>query len=415
MQKKRAIKVGVFGVGRGKSFMGVGARANGLQLTSICDKWEEKLIEVAKANGVEAYTDFDEFLKSDIEAVVLANYFHEHAPYAIRALKAGKHVISECTACFTMAEGVALARAVEKSGLIYMFAENYPYMNYNQEMKRLYDKGEVGELKHAECEYVHPEPPEVWADNSLGFDHWRNWLPSTYYCTHSIAPVIYITNTRPTMVNAFVVAYDKDDPGISGNYRINDSAATLMLRMDNGATVKSLHGWIRGHAVYTRIHGNRGLMENSRHGDRQRLIISKGYDVRQYEPHELVYKPDFPVDQHLVKNAGHGGGDYFTLKAFADAIRTKKQPFLDVYKGIDMSLCAIQGWRSALEDGAPYVIPDFRKESERKKYVNDHWSPDVKEKRAKFKAPNSILGEIKQTKQAISLSEKVWKAKGYKA
>ena len=52
------------------------------------------------------------------------------------ALTAGKHVMSETAACHTLGEGVALARAVEKSGKIYMFAENYPYMVYNQEMRR---------------------------------------------------------------------------------------------------------------------------------------------------------------------------------------------------------------------------------------------------------------------------------------
>ena len=61
-----------------------------------------------------------------MDAVVLANYFHQHAPFAIKALKADKHVMSETAACHTLGEGVALARAVEKSGKIYMFAENYP-------------------------------------------------------------------------------------------------------------------------------------------------------------------------------------------------------------------------------------------------------------------------------------------------
>ena len=36
--------------------------------------------------------------------------------------------MSETAACHTLGEGVALARAVEESGKIYMFAENYPYM-----------------------------------------------------------------------------------------------------------------------------------------------------------------------------------------------------------------------------------------------------------------------------------------------
>jgi len=71
-------------------------------------------------------------------------------------LDAGKHVMSECIACKTLGEGVALARAVERSGRIYMFAENYAYFAYVQEMRRLYRAGEIGEVRYAEGEYNHP-------------------------------------------------------------------------------------------------------------------------------------------------------------------------------------------------------------------------------------------------------------------
>ncbi|PCJ54730.1 MAG: hypothetical protein COA79_21440 [Planctomycetota bacterium] len=415
MAKKKIIKVGVLGVGRGRSFMGNGAKLNGLKLVSICDTWEEKLNSVGAELNVDTYSDFDEFLKSDIDAVVLANYFHEHAPFAIKALKAGKHVMSECTTCFTLAEGVALARAVEKSGKIYMLAENYPYMNYNQEMRRLYLKGEVGELKHAECEYVHPDTPEVQTARSCGINHWRNWIPSTYYCTHSIAPVMYITETRPVMVNGFVIPFDKDDPQCKDRYTISDTSATLMVRLDNDAILKSTHGGLKGHGNYTRIHGSKGLMENSRHTDRKQLIITKDYmDKKKGEPSQVIYSPDFPVDNELAKKAGHGGGDFFTNRDFAIAINTGKQPFLDVYKGIDMSLCAIQGWRSALENGAPYPIPDFRKESVRKKHANDHWSPRIDGTPKKYQAPTSVLGKIKTSKKAMAFSQNNWDKQGYK-
>ena len=53
---------------------------------------------------------------------------------------------------------MALARAVEQSGKIYMFAENYPYMVFNQEMKRLYQQGRVGDFKYGEGEYRPPRP-----------------------------------------------------------------------------------------------------------------------------------------------------------------------------------------------------------------------------------------------------------------
>ena len=410
--KQKAIRVGVVGVGRGRSFMRAAA-VTGMELVAICDTWEERLETESKALGVATYVDYDQFLEHDMDAVVLANYFHEHAPFAVKALKAGKHVMSETSACHTLGEGVALARAVERSGKIYMFAENYPYMVYNQEMRRLYQKGDVGEFKYGEGEYVHPDPPEVKLGRSCGRDHWRNWIPSTYYCTHSIAPVMFITDTRPVSVNGFSIPFDFGDRSKTHHMSRADTAAVIMCRMDNGAMMKSLHGALRGHGNYVRIHGNKGLMENSRHGDKQRLRVWKeSWEKKRGEPVETVYKPDFPVHNNRATQAGHGGGDFFTSFEFANAIRTGKQPYLDVYRGIDMSIAGIQAWRSALEDGAPMDVPDFRKESVRRKYAKDDWSPNPKRKK-KGQPSSSILGDIEPSKEAKALAKKVWASRGY--
>ena len=182
-QKK--IRIGVLGVGRGRTFTRT-TDLFGIELVAICDSWEEKLLEVGKELGVATYTDFDKMLEHDLDAVVLANYFHEHAPFAIKALKAGKHVMSECSCCFTLAEGVELIRAVEKSKKIYMLAENYPFTLVNQELRRLYKAGKIGEMVYGEGEYVHPEDANNWAYLAPGIKHWRNWIPSTYYCTSEI-------------------------------------------------------------------------------------------------------------------------------------------------------------------------------------------------------------------------------------
>ena len=408
MAGQKRIRVGVVGVGRGLS---MGTRGT-LELVALCDTWEERLATVGETLGVETYTDFDAFLGHDMDAVILANYFHEHAPFAIKALEAGKHVMSETAACHTLAEGVALVRAVENSGLTYMFAENYPYMVFNQEMRRRYQKGDIGEFKYGEGEYVHPDPPEAKLGRSCGWDHWRNWLPSTYYCTHSIAPVMYITDARPVKVNGFVVPFDHEDPSMCLTAKVQDTAATIICRMNNGAVLKSLHGSLRGHGNYVRIHGNKGLMENCRHGDKMRLRVWKEpWEKRKGEPTEVVYKPDFPVHHGDATRAGHGGGDFFTTYHFANAIRTGEPPYLDVYKGVDMSIAGIQAWRSALADSAPMEVPDFRKEGARRKYRNDHWSPDPTRKGKK--PPSSILGRIEPHKEAQALAKKVWATKGY--
>src|SRR5690606_497378 len=107
-KKQKTIRLGVVGLGRGQSFFGSAAKALGFELVALCDLWEEKLLEIGKRHNVATYTDYDKFLEHDMDAVVLANYFHEHAPFAIKALKAGKHVMSETAACKTLAEGVEL-------------------------------------------------------------------------------------------------------------------------------------------------------------------------------------------------------------------------------------------------------------------------------------------------------------------
>ena len=121
------IRVGVVGVGRGQSFAAGANELVGMELVALCDIWEEHLHALGQKLGVTTYTDYESFLEHDMDAVILANYFHEHAPFAIKALSAGMHVMSECTCNATLAEGVALCRAVEKSSKVYMLAENYPY------------------------------------------------------------------------------------------------------------------------------------------------------------------------------------------------------------------------------------------------------------------------------------------------
>ena len=416
MAKKRGrqnpIRVGVVGVGRGRSFMQA-ASATGMELVAICDTWEERLLAEGKALNVRTYLDYDEFLGCDMDAVVLANYFHQHAPFAVKALDSGRHVMSETAACHTLGEGVALARAVEKSGRIYMFAENYPYMVFNQEMKRLYLKGRVGEFRYGEGEYVHPDPPEVKLARSCGRDHWRNWIPATYYCTHSIAPVMYITDTRPVKVNGFVIPFDFADSTQTLHMNRGDTAAVIICRMDNDAVMKSLHGGLRGHGNYVRIHGNKGVMENCRHGDQHRLRVwYEPWEKRRSDPVETVYKPDFPVHHARATRTGHGGGDFFTTYHFAEAIRSGEPPYLDVYRGIDMSIAGIQAWRSALNDSAPMEVPDFRRESVRRKFARDDWSPDP-ERRKKGQPPSSVLGAIEPADAAKKLARKVWAERGY--
>jgi hypothetical protein len=223
---------------------------------------------------------------------------------------------------------------------------------------------------------------------------------------------MYITDTRPVSASGFVVPFDSTDPQITKHMRVADNAAVIMLTMDNGSVVKSLHGHLRGHGNFVRIHGNKGLMESGRAYGSGMRVVREPWDKRKGEPRETVYHPDFPEYHEQAMRAGHGGGDFFTNYHFANAIRTGEQPYLDVYRGLDMTIAGIQAWRSALDGGKPYEIPDLRDEKVRKKFENDHWSPNP-EAPKKFRMPCSVLGKVTPSPEAEKLAAKVWKEQGY--
>ena len=95
------------------------------------------------------------------------------------------------------------------------------------------------------------------------------------------------------------------------------------------------------------------------------------------------------------------------MRSYTAAIRSGKQPFLDVYRGIDMSLVGIQAYRSALADNVAVEVPDFRKEAVRRRYEKDDWSPDPA-RRKKGQPWPSVLGNITLPPKTRKFAQQVW-------
>ena len=412
-KRGKPIRVGVIGVGRGSSFASGATDLVGMKLVALCDIWKEKLDEAGKKYGVATYTDYDKFLEHDMDAVVLANYFHEHAPFAVKALAAGKHVMSETSCNATLAEGVALCRAVEKSGKIYMLAENYPFTRFNMEMRRLYRSGEIGRVTYAEGEYNHPMDTEGTNSISPGLNHWRNWNYSTSYCTHALAPLMCITDTMPLSVNGLSITAPEITDALP---RRSDPGSVILCRMDNGAVFRIFGLWLPGHSNWYRVHGTRGAMEITRgpgyFGPEQVRVWHDEWNCPASTPKERTYTPDWPEHADLANKAGHGGGDFWTNFEFANAIRSGKQPYLNVYRGVAMSSVGILAWKSALADGAPFAVPDFKKEKSRKAFENDHWSP-FPSHAAPGQPPPSIRGKITPDRAVVAKARAEWARDGY--
>lgn len=379
----KKIKVGVFGAARGMSMIQVLAKHPDAELVAVCDKYEPLLNncrEMARNKdlALACYTDFELFIHHDMDAVVLANYANEHATYAIRLLHSGRHVLSEVLPMETMAQAVALAEAVENSGKVYSYAENYCYMAATSEMKRRYRLGDIGEFRHGEGEYVH-DCELIWPSITYGErTHWRNNFYSSFYCTHSLGPIITITGTRPVRVVGFETP---NTPYMANVGYGGGTSAMEILQMSNGATVKSLHGLLRREpsSVWFSLYGDCGMMESDRWGEGVNRVnlFQTGSPLSEKQ---LSYTPK-PKKAGAFSGLGigHGGGDFFTVHYFLEKILDREEgaEAIDIYQALDMAIPGLLAYRSICNGNSPQTVPDFRDPAQREPYRDDHWCTNI--------------------------------------
>ena len=408
------IKIGVFGVYRGTSMINFLRYSDKGEIVAICDKWKEaieKQKSIINNDNITYYDNFDEFIKHDMDAVILANYATEHAPFAIKAMKAGKHVYSEVLPCQTMKEAVELVETVEETGKVYCYGENYCYLPATREMKKLYEEGKLGEFEYAEGEYIHNCYP-IWQSITYGDEsHWRNNMYSTFYCTHSIGPIVHITKERPVSVIGLEGTHN------ARNFMVGAKGGQFgiaMITFENGGIMKNINGcFLNGNSIWYSLYGSKGKMESEREGKNTRGVDAINVEITGEEKQNYIVKGDESLAQY-----GHNGSDYFTVFNFIEAINgNKNADIIDVYEALDMFLPGMFAYRSILEDGKKMKIPNLRNKEERDLYRNDTACVDPKVA-GEMLLPTTSLGTPEIDKAVYDNMREAWKAeftsdKGY--
>lgn len=113
-------------------------------------------------------TNWEEVInRPDIDIVDISTPGDLHAPMAIAAAKAGKHIICEKPLANTLKEAKAMQAAVEKAGVKNMCGFTYRFNPAVQTIKGMIVRGELGRIFHVRACYqqdwiVDPEFPVNW-------------------------------------------------------------------------------------------------------------------------------------------------------------------------------------------------------------------------------------------------------------
>src|SRR5216684_3105188 len=107
------------------------------EIAAVCDLSESVRSAVGREYGVaRQFAAWQDLVAEPLDAVFVLTS-DSHAPAAIAAAKAGRHVLVEKPMCFSIAEGQAMIDAAEASGVTLMVAYN---KRYDPAYRRLVEK-----------------------------------------------------------------------------------------------------------------------------------------------------------------------------------------------------------------------------------------------------------------------------------
>jgi len=150
----KRLKVGVIGVGGIANTHFPGWKESPYtELVALADIDPQVLKRVADAQGVELrYEDPEDLIRHpDIDIVDICTPNRYHAPLAIAALEAGKHVICEKPLAPTPEEVRKMIEARDRSGKLLMTAQHFRFTGTAKALKAEIEAGALGGIYHARC------------------------------------------------------------------------------------------------------------------------------------------------------------------------------------------------------------------------------------------------------------------------
>ena len=158
---RKPIRIGILGAaGIAPRAIVFPAHATNHQLVAVGARDKSRAEEFAKQYQIKkAYGSYQEVIDDpDVDVIYNALHNGAHAPWNIKALAAGKHVLSEKPSVSNAAEAKEVLAATNKSGKVFMEAFHYYYHPMFQRLLTIIKSGEIGEVIKVESALLTPTP-----------------------------------------------------------------------------------------------------------------------------------------------------------------------------------------------------------------------------------------------------------------
>ncbi len=304
---------------------------------SLCEVEDALARRRADAFGFEKSTaDWRKLVVDpDVDVVSITTPTGLHAPMAIAALEAGKHVWCEKPMAPALADAERMAAAARASGKVAILGYNYIQSPAVRYIAKLLKRGAIGRITQFRVEMdedfmADPDQPFSWrseASSGLG-------APDDF----AVHPMSLISTLigMPREVFGELVKPFPDRPDKGGRRAVETfDIATALLRMDGGATGTiqvSRTAWGRKGRIQLQIFGAKGaIFFDQERFNEVGVYLAEG-PVEDQGIKTVLMGPSHPPYEHFIPAAGHqlGFNDLKIVEAHELLNRIAGKPSLTI-------------------------------------------------------------------------------------
>lgn len=336
MSAQQSVRIGVIGAGNiGRVHIQSLINHPGVAITAVTDSYLPAAEKTAADFGIATTHPNAESLIADplIDAVIIAVPNQFHAPFAVQALQAGKHVLLEKPMGIDLPSAKQILKAQEASGKVLMVAHQMRWGSIPLQVKEQIDKGALGHIYNAKAGWFRRK----------GIPGWGTWFtqkelsgggPLIDIGVHLLDLSLHLMG-NPKPISVYGSTYAEFGPkkrGIggwgtpdwNGIYDVED-LATALIKMDNGSTLSLEVSWA--------VHMDTDSMPFIH------LMGSEGgASVRGNKGKLLTESFDRAADVELTTPANDIGDRYRLNDHFLECIRDGKQPLTSALSGFTNNL-----------------------------------------------------------------------------
>lgn len=352
------IRIGIIGAGNiGNVHMSEFSKlADECKITSVTDAYLPLAEARAQQYGVPNVAASPEELiaRDDVDAVVIGVPNQFHAPIAVQALEAGKHVLLEKPMAINADAARSIMRAARASNKTLMMSHQMRWESVPMQIKAQAERGEFGKIYSAKTGWFRRK----------GIPGWGTWFtrmdqsgggPLIDIGVHMLDLALHLMGS-PKPVSVYGATYAEFGPkkkGIGtwgkpnwdGIYDVEDFA-TALIKMEDGSTLTLEVSWAvhmdTDSTPFIHLMGSEG-----------------GATYRGRQGKLLTEKFDRPMETDITVPEGDEGPRQRMSKHFLECVREGKEPLTSALSGFTNMLILDAIYESSRTGGEVKLNYDY--------------------------------------------------------